>query len=62
MKEIYKSKNDLSPPLIDDVFQVRKINYNLRNFQKIANTKKNCKNGSGDNALIFSKYKAYKRT
>ena len=40
MKEIYKSKNDLSPPLIDDVFQVRKINYNLRNFQKIANTKK----------------------
>ena len=41
MKEIYKSKNDLSPPLIDDVFQVRKINYNLRDFQKIANTKKN---------------------
>ena len=33
--------NDLFPPLIDDMFQVRKINYNLRLFQKIANTKKN---------------------
>ena len=27
--------------LIDDMFQVRKINYNLRHFQKIANTRKN---------------------
>ena len=41
MKEIYKFENDLSPPLIDDMFQVRKINYDLRHFQKIANTKKN---------------------
>ena len=41
MKEIYKFENDLSPPLIDDMFQVRKINYGLRNFQKIANTKRN---------------------
>ena len=40
MKEIYKFENDLSPPLIDDMFQVRKINYDLRHFQKIANTKK----------------------
>ena len=40
MKEIYKFENDLSPPLIDDMFQVCKINYNLRYFQKIANTKK----------------------
>ena len=41
MKEIYKFENSLSPPLIDDMFQVRKINYNLRHFQKLANTKKN---------------------
>ena len=41
MKEIYKFENDLSPPLIDDMFQVRKLNYDLRHFQKIANTKKN---------------------
>ena len=41
MKEIYKFENNLSPPLIDDMFQVRKINYNLRHFQKFANTKKN---------------------
>ena len=41
MKEIYKFENDLSPPLIDDMFQVRKINYDLIHFQKIANTKKN---------------------
>ena len=45
-----------SPPLIDDIFQVRKINYNLRHFQKIANTKKInkkklSKNGSRDNIL-----------
>ena len=40
MKEIYKFENDLSPPLIDDMFQVRKINHDLRHFQEIANTKK----------------------
>ena len=40
MKEIYKFENDLSPPLIDDMFQVRKTNYNLKHFQKIANIKK----------------------
>ena len=34
MKEIYRFENDLSPPLIDDMFQVRKIDYNLRDFQK----------------------------
>ena len=38
MKEFYKFENDLSPPLFDDMFQVRKINYDLRDFQKIANT------------------------
>ena len=40
VKEIYKFENDLSLPLIDVMFQVRKTNYNLRHFQKIANTKK----------------------
>ena len=41
MKEIYNFENNLSPPLIDDMFQVSKINYNLRHFQKFTNTKKN---------------------
>ena len=40
MEEIYKFENDLSPSLID-MFQVRKINCNLRHFQKFANIKKN---------------------
>ena len=40
MKEIYEFENDLSPTLTDDMFQVHKINYDLRHFQKIANTKK----------------------
>ena len=34
MKEIYRFENDLSLPLIDDMFQVRQIDYNLRDFQK----------------------------
>ena len=37
IKEIFKFENDLSPPLIDDMFQVSKTNCNLRHFQKIAN-------------------------
>ena len=41
MKEIYQFENNLSPPLTDDMFHVRKINYNLSHFQKFANTKKN---------------------
>ena len=41
MKEIYKFKSNLSPLLIGDMFQGRKINNNLRHFQTIANTKKN---------------------
>ena len=40
MKEIQKFENDLSPPLIDEMFQVNIINYNLSHFQKIANIKK----------------------
>ena len=41
MKEIWKCENDLSPPVIDELFQVRKVNYNLMHFKKIANAKKN---------------------
>ena len=37
MKEIYKVENDLFSPLIDDLFQTSKIDYNL---QKAVNTKK----------------------
>ena len=40
MKEIYKVENDLYPPLIDDLFQVSKINHNLSHFQKTVNTTK----------------------
>ena len=50
MKEIYKLENNLSSPVIADMFQVYKINSNLRHFKKFANTKKKLrKNGSRDN-------------
>ena len=39
MKEICKFENYLYPPLTD-MSQVCKINYNLRNFKKLANIKK----------------------
>lgn len=39
MKEIYNFKNYLSSPLVDDVLQVPKINYNVKYFQHISNTK-----------------------
>ena len=46
MKEMYKFENNLSSPLVDDMFQSRKINYNLRHFKKFENTnKKLSKNG-----------------
>ena len=61
MKEIYKFESDLSPPLIDgmfqvpplidDMFQVWKNTFNLRHFQKIASDKKLCKNRSWGNIL-----------
>ena len=51
MKEIYKFENDLSPPLIDDMFLIRKINYNLRHFQKLQILKTLSKNWSRDNIL-----------
>ena len=40
IKEIYKFINDLSPPLINDMFQVRKVSYNLRDFHKNRKNKK----------------------
>ena len=43
MKEIFKFGNSLSSPLIDDMFQFHKINFNLRHFRKFGNTKKNSK-------------------
>ena len=56
MKEIYKFESDLSPPLIDgmfqvpplidDMFKVWKNTFNLRHFQKTASDKKLCKNRS----------------
>ena len=52
MKKNYKFENDLSPPLIDDMFQVRKINDNLRHFQKMQILKKLSKNRSRDNILL----------
>ena len=51
VKEIYKFEKSLSPQLIDDLFQVRKINYNLGHFQNSQILKKLCKNGSRDNNL-----------
>ena len=33
MKEIYKAENDLFSPLIDDSFQISKIDYNLKKLQ-----------------------------
>ena len=46
MKEMYKFENNLSSPLVDNMCQSRKINYNLRHFKKFANTnKKLSKNG-----------------
>ena len=36
MKEIYKFTNNLSPPIMDHMFQFRENSYNLRNFQQLA--------------------------
>ena len=41
MKETFNFKHDLSPSLIDDMFQVCKTNCNLRHFQKLQNLTKN---------------------
>ena len=46
MKEIYKFTNNLSPPIIDHMFQFHENSYNLRNFQQLASsTKKTTKMG-----------------
>ena len=56
MKEIFKKfENHLPTPLIDDMSQVCKIDYNLMHFQKFANTKKNSvKMGLENNLLCTS--------
>ena len=41
MKEIDTFEKHLSPLLIHEMFQVHTTNYNLRHFQKTANTKNN---------------------
>ena len=38
---LFSSEISFIPPLIDDMFQVRKINYNQRYFQTLANTTEN---------------------
>ena len=46
MKETYKFINNLSPPIIDHLFQFHKNSYDLRNFQQLArSTKKSTKMG-----------------
>ena len=52
MREMYKFENDLSPPLMDGICQVRKNTFRLRHFRKIPNNKKLCKNESGDNMWL----------
>lgn len=39
-KKIYKYLHGLSPPLMNDVFQIKEIVYNLRNFQAVYSNKK----------------------
>ena len=66
MKEIHKVENDLFSPLIDDLFQTSKIDYNL---QKNVNTKKiSVKMGLGAisyraaqlwNIVLYQKAKRY---
>lgn len=53
MKKMCKFENNLSPPLMDEIFQVRKDISNLRYFQKLQIIiKKIGKNGSGENVLL----------
>ena len=40
MIEIYKMKNNLNPPIMDNMFERRNNTYNLRNFQEFATKKK----------------------
>ena len=39
MKEMFNFENNLSPPLIDDMLQVRGNTFNLKHFQKIEKNK-----------------------
>ena len=40
MIEIYKMKNNLNPPIMDNMFERRNNTYNLRNFQEFATKRK----------------------
>ena len=40
MAEIYKIKNNLNPPVMDFIFEMRNNTYNLRNFQEFAMKRK----------------------
>ena len=39
-ERIFKLESDPCPPLVDHMFQVRRNNFNLRNFQKVGNNKR----------------------
>ena len=41
MKEVYKFKNYLFPPIVSNLFQIRKNVYKLQNSQQLDNSKKN---------------------
>ena len=40
MIEIYKMKNNLNPPIMDNMFERRNNTYNFRNFQEFAAKRK----------------------
>ena len=40
MIEIYEMKNNLNPPIIDNMFERRNNTYNLRNFQEFTRKRK----------------------
>ena len=40
MIEIYKMKNNLNPPIMDNMFERRNNTYNLRNFQEFVTKRK----------------------
>ena len=42
MIEIFKTKNELAPPIADSMFERRNEPYNLRNFQEFLTEKKKC--------------------
>ena len=45
MIEVYKMKNNLNPPIMNNMFERRNNTYNLRNFQEFATKRKTVKMG-----------------